>query len=179
MAKLKVMIANRGQYDEMINLDHSIDCSYAYRMQTSTDKTVTSFSFQRVKLPREAHLSYMRDKDNLLKSWNDASLIYAGMLEDFLVAYAAIDAKTLPDTATLSDLVVMREVRHRGIGRTMLAAVESWAVNNEIDRVVLPIAMRNYPMIELGKNSGYEMCGFLEQYFPNGDPVLFFQKRLA
>ena len=179
MAKLKVLVANSGHYDGMANLNHSNTSNYAYRMQTSTDKTVTSFSFQRIKLPREAHLSYMRDTDGIRKSWNDASLIYAGMLEDVLVAYAVINANDLPGTATLTDLVVMPEVRHRGIGRTMLAAVESWAVNGSQNRVLLPIAMRNYPMIELAMQSGYEMGGFLEQYFPNGDPVLFFQKRLA
>jgi len=27
--------------------------------------------------------------------------------------------------------------------------------------------------------SGYELCGFMDQYFPNGDPALFYQKRLA
>jgi len=34
-------------------------------------------------------------------------------------------------------------------------------------------------MVELALQSGYELCGFMDRYFPNGDPALFFQKRLA
>lgn len=179
MAKLKVLIANRDHYKDMLALDHSIKSNFAYRMQANQDKTASSYSFQRVKLPREAVLSYMRDKESLQQSWKNASMIYAGMLDDVLVAYAAIDSKTLPGTARVSDLVVMPELRQKGIGRTMLAAVENWTVKNNLDRVLLEIAMRNYPMVEMAKQSGYEMCGFMEQYFPNGDPALFYHKRLA
>lgn len=179
MAKLKILIANRDHHKEMLELDHSIESEYAFRMITNVDKSIASYSFQQIKLPREAHLSYMRDTDNLQKSWKDANLIYAGMLDEVLVSYAAVDSSSLPATARISDLVVMPELRKKGIGRTMLAAVESWTVKINYERVLLEIAMRNYPMIELAKQSGYEMCGFMEQYFPNGDPALFYHKRLA
>jgi hypothetical protein len=76
MAKLKVHKANKNNYEEMISIDHSIASSHAYRLQTERDGQATTFSFQPVKLPREAHLSYMRDKDSLLKSWDDASQIF-------------------------------------------------------------------------------------------------------
>jgi GNAT superfamily N-acetyltransferase len=179
MAKLKVMAATREQFKDMLELDHSIESNYSFRMVTNVDKTSSTYSFQRVKLPREAHLSYMRDKESLKKSWKDATLVYAGMLDDVLVAYAAIDAKSLPATARVSDLVVMPELRQKGIGRTMLAAVESWAAQNNLDRVLLEIAMRNFPMVEMVKQSGYDLCGFMEQFFPNGDTALFYHKRLA
>jgi ribosomal protein S18 acetylase RimI-like enzyme len=179
MAKLKVLIANQTHFEDMIKIDHSLKSNYAYRMLTNHEKTNFAFNFQRVKLPREAHLSYMRDKESLLQSWNEASVIYAGMLDDVLVAYTTVDSKRLPKTARVSNLVVMPELRHRGIGKTMLAAIESWTAKNKLDRILLEIAMRNYPMIEMSLQSGYEICGFMEQYFPNGDPALFFQKRLA
>ena len=179
MAKLVVLVANQDHYEEMISLDHSISCNYSYRMLTNLDSQSSSFSFQRVKLPREAHVSYMRDKDSLLKSWKESSLIYAGKLDDFLVAYVVVDAKNLPGTARISDLVVMPELRHKGIGRTMLAAVEDWAAKNDFGRVLIEIPMRNYPMTELASHCGYQMCGFMEHYFPNEDPALFYQKRLV
>lgn len=179
MAKLKVLKANQNQYEEMINIDHSISSAYAYRLQTDLEVQDSTFRFQRVKLPREAHLSYMRDKDSLLKSWENASLIYVGELDDVIVSYVVIDAKTLPDTARVSDLVVMPELRQKGIARTMLAVVESWTLENKLERVLIEMPMRNYPMVELALHCGYELCGFLDRYFLNGDPALFYQKRLA
>lgn len=179
MAKLKVLIANHGHFEKMADIDHSVISNYAYRMQTDLDDQSSSFSFQPVKLPREAHLSYMRDKDSLLKSWEEASIIYVGELDEVVVSYVVINAKTLPNTARISDLAVMPEIRHKGIGRTMLSVVESWTMENHLERVLLETPMRNYPMVELAIQSGYELCGFMDQYFPNGDPALFYQKRLA
>ncbi len=179
MAKLRVLVAKRDHYRDMEALDHSISSNYAYRMVTNNEKTTSSYSFQRVKLPREAHLSYTRDIERLKQSWYDASLVYVGMLDEILVAYTVIDAKSLPGTARISDLVVMPELRQKGIGRVMLAAVEDWAAKNTYERVLLEIAMRNYPMVEMAKRAGYVMCGFMEEYFPNGDPALFYHKRLA
>lgn len=179
MAKLKVLKANSNHYEDMISIDHSVTSTHAYRLQTERDDQTNAFSFQPVKLPREAHLSYMRDKDSLLKSWDQASLIYVGELDEVVVSYVVIDAKTLPATARISDLVVMPELRSKGIGRTMLAVVESWTTENHLERVLIEMPMRNYPMVELVLQCGYELCGFLDAYFPNGDPALFYQKRLA
>ena len=178
MAKLKVLNATNDHLKEMLNIDHGIICSYAYRLQTDLGAEVSSFSFQRVKLPREAQLSYMRDKESLLRSWDDASMIFVGELDEVVVGYLAIEAKTLPNTARVSDLVVLPELRLKGIGRTLLAVAESWTVENHIERVLIETPMRNYPMVSLALNCGYELCGFLDQYFPNGDPALYYQKRL-
>lgn len=179
MAKLKVILANSTNHEDMLELDHSFKSQYAYRMRADMENKNASFRFEPVKLPREAHLSYMRDKNSLLKTWDDASLIYVGVLDDVLVSYVAIDAKTLPMTARVTNLVVMPEVRQNGIGRTMLAAVEDWTARQGLLRILLEIPMRNYPMVELSRRCGYEICGFMEQYFPNDDPALFYQKRLA
>jgi len=179
MAKLKVLLASSADHEVMLELDHSFNSHYAYRMRADVQNQNAAFHFEPVKLPREAHLSYMRDKSSLLKTWDDASLIYVGMLDDVLVSYIAIDAKTLPMTARVTNLVVMPEVRLNGIGRTMLAAVEDWTARQGLDRILLEIPMRNYPMVELGRRCGYEICGFMEQYFPNNDPALFYHKRLA
>lgn len=179
MAMLKVLIASSRHHEDMLELDHSFKSHYAYRMRANVESQNASFNFEPIKLPREVHLSYMRDKSSLLKTWDDASLIYVGMLDDVLVSYVVIDAKTLPMTARVTNLVVMPEVRQNGIGRTMLAAVEDWGARQGLLRVLLEIPMRNYPMVELGLRCGYEICGFMEQYFPNDDPALFYQKRLA
>lgn len=179
MAKLTVLVANRDHYRDMEALDHGISSNYAYRMVINNDKNASSYSFQRVKLPREAHLNYTRDIERLKQSWYEASLVYVGLLDEIVVAYAVVDAKNMPGTTRITDLVVMPELRQKGIGKVMVAAVESWAAKNSSQRVLLEIAMRNYPMVEMAKRAGYEMCGFMEDYFPNGDPALFYHKKLA
>ncbi len=179
MAKLKVLKANQNHYEDMVSIDHSITSTHAHRLQTEHDGQTTTFCFQPVKLPREAHLSYMRDKESLLKSWDQASQIFVGELDDVVVSYVAIDAKTMPGTARVSDLVVMPELRNKGIARTMISVVENWTIENKLERILIEMPMRNYPMVELALQSGYELCGFMDAYFPNGDPALFYQKRLA
>ena len=77
MAKLKVLKANQNHYEDMVSIDHSITSTHAHRLQTEHDGQTTTFFFQPVKLPREAHLSYMRDKESLLKS-RSASQIFVG-----------------------------------------------------------------------------------------------------
>ena len=101
------------------------------------------------------------------------------MLDDLLVAYVTLEAKTLPKTARICDLVVTPEVRLNGVATTMLAACEDWAAKKKLDRVLIEIPMRNFPAISLARKCGYEQCGFLDQYFPNSDPALFFEKRLG
>lgn len=179
MAKLKILMATRAHMEKMMAMDHRVNSVYSYRLQTNRDSLGWSLSFQRVKLPREVTIKYPRDEGSLLRSWADADLIYAGMLDDLLVGYATLEAKTLPKTARICDLVVTPEVRLNGVGTTMIAACEDWAAKKRLDRVLIEIPMRNFPAISLALKCGYEQCGFLDQYFPNSDPALFFEKKLG
>lgn len=179
MAKLKILMATRTHMEKMMAMDHRVNSVYSYRLQTSQDPLGCGFTFQRVKLPREVTIQYPRDENGLLRSWADAELIYAGMLDDLLVAYVTLETKTLPKTARVCDLVVTPEVRRNGVGATMIAACEDWTAKKRLERVLIEIPMRNFPMISLALKCGYEQCGFLDQYFSNGDPVLFFEKRLG
>lgn len=179
MAKLKIYAANQAQYDQMLALDHRITIAWAYKLEVRQDGDAASYNFQRVKLPREVSLSYPRDQKSLLSSWNAASLIYVGMIESVLVSYVVIEKNTLPNTARITDLVVTADVRQKGVGATMLAACEDWTAKQGINRILLEVPMRNDPVIQLANRAGYSMCGYLDQYFPNGDPALFYGKRVG
>lgn len=179
MAKLKILMATRTHMEKMMAMDHRVNSIYSYRLQTSQDPLGWGLTFQRVKLPREVTIKYPRDENSLLRSWADADLIYAGMLEDLLVAYVTLEVKTLPKTARICDLVVTPEVRLKGVATTMIAASEDWAAKKKLDRVLIELPMRNFPAISLALKCGYGQCGFLDQYFPNSDPALFFEKRLG
>jgi len=144
----------------MIAMDHRVNSLYSYRLQTSQDPLGWGLTFQRVKLPREVTIKYPRDENSLLRSWADADLIYAGMLDDLLVAYVTLEAKSLPKTARICDLVVTPEVRLNGVATTMIAACEDWAAKKHLDRVLIEIPMRNFPGISLALKCGYEQCGF-------------------
>lgn len=179
MATLKISMATRFHMEKMMAMDHRVNSLFSYRLQTSQDAQDSGFTFQRVKLPREVTIKYPRDENGLLRSWADADMIFAGMLEDLLVAYATIEAKTLPKTARICDLAVDPEVRRNGIGARMIAACENWAARKQLERVLMEIPMRNYPAASLALKCGYVQCGFLDLYFSNGDPAMFFEKRLG
>jgi hypothetical protein len=48
----------------------------------------------------------------------------------------------------------------------MLAVVESWTIEKHLERVLIEMPMRNYPMVELALQCGYELCGFRTPIFP-------------
>ena len=43
----------------------------------------------------------------------------------------------------------------------------------------MEIQTRNDPAVQMVKKLGYQMCGYLDQYFPNHDTALFFDKPIS
>ena len=179
MTELRIVTASQSDLEKMITLDHHVSSDHAYKLELNAGDEIIACRFQRVKLPRAVSLLYPRDQNSLMESWNKAKVIYVGMILDQLVAYVTVENDALPRTARICNLVVAPDVRRKGIGITMLAACEGWATKQKMNRVVIELPMRNDPAIRMAEKAGFELCGFLEQYFPNSDPALFFSKRIG
>jgi len=91
----------------------------------------------------------------------------------------ALEMGRIKDTVRVTDLVVAPVMRRKGVGSGILLACEGWAHDQKARRILLEIQMRNDPAIQMVKKLGYQMCGYLDQYFPNHDTALFFDKPIS
>jgi ribosomal protein S18 acetylase RimI-like enzyme len=179
LARLHIRKARQADLELMAAIDHKCAAGYAYKMEEILDKSGSSHSFQRVRLPRTATINYPREGDDLFRSWAKAEMIFVGLVEEELVAYTTLETALLPRTARVVDLVVAKDARRSGVGASMLAACEAWAREKKLKRLLVEAQLRNDPIISLLKKAGYVMCGYLESYFPNSDTAVFFEKRLG
>ncbi len=178
MAELEIRTARQADLDRMIALDHASKSAYAYKMEVLDGKDSFSRSFQRVHLPRAVTLSYSRDEDALLASWNEADAIFVGCVLDQVIAYVALELGRIKATARVSDLVVTPGMRRKGIGSRMLLAGEGWAHEHGAYRILTELQIRNDPALKMMLKLGYQLCGYIDQYFPNQETALFFEKRV-
>lgn len=178
MAKLQIRYARQDDLEKMINLDHSSIGSYAYKLEVTRDKNTQVSSFQRVRLPRNVSIAYPKDEETLVKSWAKSESILVGCLMDEPVAYISMENSSMPKTVRIVDLAVDMNLRQKGIATSMIVASEAWARERSQNRLFIELQTRNDPAICLVKKVGFELCGYLDRFFQNGDTALFFEKRL-
>ena len=179
MAKLNIFLADESYYEQMLTMEHFVNCRHAYKQEIRNEENSSQFIFQRIRLPREVNLAYPREQDSLIAHWKQADMIFVGVVEDHLLAYMVLNANRLPKTLCVTDLVVVNDIRRNGVASAMLAVCETWAQTNKCNRVLLEIPLRNDTMVRLAQKLGYAMSGFMDQYFPNLDPAVFFEKRIG
>lgn len=179
MAELEIRPARQEDLDKMVALDHSSASEYAYKLEVMREKSTSTHSFQRVYLPRAVTITYPKDEASLLNSWSKADAIFVGIVQNQVVAYVALDSKSIHWTVRVSDLVVTPALRRKGVGSGILLACEGWAHDHQSHRLLVEVQMRNDPAIQMVKQLGYQICGYLDQYFPNHDTALFFDKRIS
>ena len=179
MAKLNIFLANESYFERMLAFEHHVASRHAYKQEIRHEENNSQFSFLRIRLPREVVLPYPREQNTMVDHWRKADMVFVGMIEEHLLGYMVLDVNRLPKTVRLTDLVVLEDARRNGIGTAMLAVCETWAQNNKYNRVLLDVPLRNDPMVRLAQKCGYAMSGFMQQYFPNQDPAVFFEKRIG
>ena len=176
MAELDIRAERQADLANMVRIPHKSRSEFAYKLDLRSDKTSFASNFERVYLPRPVNIKYPKDETTLIHSWADAAAIFVGLVMGELVAYVALENQRIRDTARVTDLVVAPLMRRKGVGSGLLLACEAWAHEQKARRVLMEIQMRNDPAVQMVKKLGYQMCGYLDQYFPNHDPALFFDK---
>jgi RimJ/RimL family protein N-acetyltransferase len=94
------------------------------------------------------------------------------------VAYIRLDDHIAPETIWVTDVVVTREERHKGIATALLLSAQKWAMQRDAARIVAETTSKNYAMIALAQKLGFEFSGYHNQYYPSRDIALFFSRFL-
>ena len=168
-------------------LDADSQTDHVWQMDEREENGGRVVRFQTVRLPRVMHVSYPRQRDDLLAAWEGGATVLVtadrrqGEDEALqrIVAYCQLDACAWQDAGWISHLVVDRPHRRRGIATAMLQASVLWARKEGLCRLLIGVQTKNYPAICFCEKNGFAFCGFNDRYYQNRDIALFFTLRIS
>ncbi len=165
--------ARPADWKTCLNLDHSASTDYSWRMEEREHEGIIDVSFQPIHLPRQVQLSYPREGEALAAGWESCDLFLVAS-EGKICAYLA--ARSLPGhgLAWIQDLVVAPERRRQGLGSQLMHEAAAWAVDRQLQRLVVELPTRNYPGVCFCRALGFSFCGYHDHHWRNRDIALLF-----
>jgi GNAT superfamily N-acetyltransferase len=134
-------------------------------------------AFREVRLPRPVTLAYPHDPRALADDWERKAITLVATSGTQPIGYAALSEQR-SSGAWIADLVVVPRLRRHGVARALVAAAQRWAVEQGHRRLFVEMPSKNYPMIRLALQLGYEFCGYNDHYYSTQDIALFFVRAL-
>jgi ribosomal protein S18 acetylase RimI-like enzyme len=158
-----------------INMSYTTD--YVWQMRTGGDGRTVDIHFDTIRLPRPMRVEYPRLSDELIEHWQreECFLIIRGM-QDEIIGFVDAQAQRWHNVLWVSNLVVDSRYRRKGFGSILLKQANRWAVEQNLNRLMLEVQTKNHPAIAFAQKHGFQFCGYNERYYPNGDIALFFSR---
>jgi len=175
---MRVRPARPRDLEVCVALDHSYVTDRVWQMETREQNGMLTVTFRVARLPREIRVNYPRQGDDLLAGWRRCDGFLVAGEGGSVYGYVALTAWTEHGIAWVSDLVVDRPRRRRGIGTALLQAAARWGRNHNLMRLVIEIQTKNYPAIRFCRSRGLAFCGYNDHYWPSQDIALFFGESL-
>ena len=104
--------------------------------------------------------------------------MYTASMGEEPAGYISLLERRIDSVVSITDLVVNLTDRRQGIGSSLLAAAQDWAMGRSHRRLFIELQSKNLPAIRLAQKFGYEFCGYNDHYYPTQDVALFFTKAL-
>jgi len=95
-----------------------------------------------------------------------------------IVGYAAVMVAAPGVEADVLTIGVIPEHRKSGIGRALMAQLESWSVDKESNAMMLEVAIDNSGAIALYESLGYSKISTRKNYYGSGRDALVMRKDL-
>jgi len=169
-----------------LNLCLALDPSYStesvWQMDLHSEDGQRAMTFRTVRLPRSMHVAYPRDRDQLVASWKRCDGFLVALqpetLTEGIIGYVALTTHAAEGATWVSDLVVEREHRRRGVGTALLNAAVAWAKSRGLRQALVEVQTKNHPAICFCEKLGFAFCGFNDRYYANQDIAVFFARSL-
>jgi GNAT superfamily N-acetyltransferase len=170
-----------------LELDADSQTDHVWQMDEREENGGRVVRFQTVRLPRVMHVSYPRQRDDLMSAWEGESTILVtadrrASEEDAepprVLAFCQLDVSSWQEAGWISHLIVDRPHRRKGIATAMLQASVLWARKEGLRRLLIGVQTKNYPAICFCEKNGFVFCGFNDRYYRNRDIALFFSLRV-
>jgi GNAT superfamily N-acetyltransferase len=178
MPEIRIRPAVAGDISHLIALDHDYVSDVVWQMDTTAEEKRIGVSFRQVRLPRSVRVDYPRPPRLLADEWSGRALLLIALQSNEPVGYISVVQGMAPATNWVTDLVVTRHMRRKGVGTALLLSAQEWAFQFYPNRIVLEMQPKNYPAICLAQKLGYDFCGYNDRYYLNHDIALFFAKSI-
>lgn len=177
MAEIEIRNTISTDIARLSQLDHSIDTDYVWQLDLHREIAQVDSIFREVRLPRTIQIPHVRTAEQLPDEWHQSPMMSA-MLGSEPVGYIRFRDDMVPHAVWITDIVVGRNLRRKGLGRKLIAAVEAWAIQRGFKRSIVEVQSKNHPAIRLIQKLGYEFCGYNDQYYTTRDIALFFARSI-
>jgi GNAT superfamily N-acetyltransferase len=174
VSSFEIRPANTSDILRLMALDHSSSSDYVWQLELRREAGQVSASFREVRLPRSIEVKYPRLPSSLADEWAHRDIVLVATQDGVPIGYMCVVAEQASAIAWVTDVVVALTQRRQGAGSALLTAMQTWASERGIRRMILEMQSKNQAYIRLAQKFGYEFCGYNDQYYPTQDVALFF-----
>ncbi len=174
MAPFEIRPANASDISRLVALDHSCLSDYVWQLELRGESGQITANFREVRLPRSIPVQYPRNPLSLADEWSHRDVVMVATYEGLPVGYSCAIAEQASAVTWVTDMVVSPEQRRKGGASALLTAIQTWAAERGVRRLILEMQSKNQAYIRLAQKFGYEFCGYNDQYYLTQDVALFF-----
>ena len=178
MSEIQIRPTVANDLTRLMGIDHSSTSESVWQLEFRRDTGQVTTTFREVRLPRAIQVAYPHNHFALADDWVKRSMMYTAVVNTVPVGYVSLLERGTASTVWVMDLVVDMANRRHGVAFALLAAGQAWAESRAHRRLILEVQSKNLPAIRLAQKSGFEFCGYNDQYYLNKDVALFFAKVL-
>jgi len=177
MAEIEIRSTVSTDLARLSALDHTIDTDYVWQLDLHREAGQVEVSLREVRLPRTVRLEHPRPANELPDTWHLRPMLSA-MLGMEAVAYIRFTDEIVPHAIWITDVVVAKPMRGKGLARKLLGAAEAWGLQRGLRRAIIEVQSKNAPAIRMVQKLGFEFCGYNDQYYSTRDVALFFARSI-
>ena len=101
--------------------------------------------------------------------WQDASFLFKAEENGLIIGVAM--GRIQSGVVLIEDIIVHREQRGKGVGKLLVAKIESFAKENQAHKV-WGYTGKGWPAVDFYKSLGYQVIGELPKHFHQKDFVI-------
>ncbi len=177
MSEFKIRNTISTDLARLSAIDHSVETQYVWQLDLRRESGQVDSIFREVRLPRAVRVEHPRLAAELPDTWH-TSPMFSAMQGDEAIGYIRFTDKIIQHAVWITDVVVAREMRKKGVARKLIAAVEEWGAKKGLRRAIIETQTKNYPAIRMFQKLGFEFCGYNDSYYSNRDVAVFFARNL-
>ncbi|HMV27846.1 MAG TPA: GNAT family N-acetyltransferase [Anaerolineales bacterium] len=178
MSELQIRPTVATDLTRLMGIDHSMTSEAVWQLEVRRSTGQVAVTFREVRLPREIQVPYPHNHFALADDWVKRSMMYTAIKDTEPVGYVSLLERGTASTVWVLDLAIDAKQRRRGVAAALLASAQAWAESRSHRRLILEVQSKNVPAIRLAQKSGFEFCGYNDQYYLNKDVALYFAKVL-
>lgn len=178
MSELQIRPTVANDLTRLMGMDHSITSEAVWQLEVRRESGQVATTFREVRLPRAIQVTYPHNHFALADDWVKRSMMYTAVTGTDPVGYLSLLERGTASTIWVLDLVVDLAHRRGGVASALLASAQAWAESRAHRRMMLEVQSKNIPAIRLAQKSGFDFCGYNDQYYLNKDVALYFAKVL-